>query len=369
MDIALPALVATTPPQPGPGQDPSALATDAAFAALLASLVAAATAPIQVAEAGLPAGGGPATDTTTGFADAVALTSGTEVDGIHTAATAQQPVVAHPDSRTAALAAVSGHPGTAEATVAAAVHPVPQDPAETPTAGTATAAAADADADAGAPREAARPAAERVVPQPVAPPDSARLLARAVPATATVTAAVQADADTDRPHQTTPAAAVGVEAAPEARPVDASKAPAPAVPVRPTEQIVRVLAPLRAAPDGTYELGLELRPEGLGRVQLDVVIERGVVHVAMRADNEAAGQLLNRSLGELRQGLADAGLEAGRLGVQTDAREGGRHAAPERSGAQRERRHGDPHEPAGDDRPPTTPAYADARLGGVDLFL
>jgi flagellar hook-length control protein FliK len=361
MDIALPALAVVPLPPASPATEATELATDAAFAALLASLVAA-TAPLVPLQETAPAlPGTPTATAALSGGDAGALLAQSQVQAeVPTGAPADAPaitapVVADAGARPASLVAVDPRPLIAPGTTADDVG----------TGDVADAALADGG------RDRTRPAAERVVANPVAPPESARLLASAVPASATVSAAAMQADDVDADVAAPPAtAAAAVEVAAEVRPAEATKAPAPATPVRPAEQIVRIVAPLRAAPDGTYELGLELRPEGLGRVRLDVVVERGVVHVAMRAETDAAMQLLNRSLGELRLGLADAGLEAGRLGVQTDVRDGGRHAAPDRSDTPADRRHGGPgHEPQADDRPPTAPAYADARRGGVDLFL
>jgi hypothetical protein len=114
-----------------------------------------------------------------------------------------------------------------------------------------------------------------------------------------------------------------------AHPTDAApaSAAAPAVtsdvvrPATPVDQLVSVLRPLRANRDGAYRLDLELRPPELGRVELRVELRDGVLHASLRADNDAAAQLVRDSLGELRVQLAREGVQAGRLSVD-DGRSG-----------------------------------------------
>jgi flagellar hook-length control protein FliK len=114
-----------------------------------------------------------------------------------------------------------------------------------------------------------------------------------------------------------------------APPTDAApaSAAAPAVtsdvvrPATPVDQLVSVLRPLRANRDGAYRLDLELRPPELGRVELRVELRDGVLHASLRADNDAAAQLVRDSLGELRVQLAREGVQAGRLSVD-DGRSG-----------------------------------------------
>jgi flagellar hook-length control protein FliK len=124
--------------------------------------------------------------------------------------------------------------------------------------------------------------------------------------------------------------AVGAPATPAvAPPTDTAPAPSPApaatsnagAPATPVDQLVSVLRPLRTNRDGAYRLDLELRPPELGRVELRVELRDGVLHASLRADNDAAAQLVRDSLGELRVQLAREGVQAGRLSVD-DGRSG-----------------------------------------------
>ncbi len=82
-------------------------------------------------------------------------------------------------------------------------------------------------------------------------------------------------------------------------------------------QLVERVGALRHDPDGDYELSLELEPADLGRLELRVRLEGGVVHVHVGADSSATHDLLRRSLPELRDALMESGLSAGSLGVGT----------------------------------------------------
>lgn len=126
-----------------------------------------------------------------------------------------------------------------------------------------------------------------------------------------------------------PTARVDVAAAP-ASPAPATAevaAPAPAGPTPPVaRQLVDHVAPLVEGPDGTHELTIELRPATLGRVQLEVTLEDGVLHVRVHADDPASRRLLGQSLGDLRSALADAGISTGNLDVGDPGSGGSRTA-------------------------------------------
>jgi flagellar hook-length control protein FliK len=85
-------------------------------------------------------------------------------------------------------------------------------------------------------------------------------------------------------------------------------------------QLVSVVAPLRTQPDGSYRLTVDLHPAELGRVQLEVHVEHGVVNVHLQADHASTSALLRDGLHDLRDRLQAAGVRAG--GVVVDQGDG-----------------------------------------------
>jgi flagellar hook-length control protein FliK len=94
-------------------------------------------------------------------------------------------------------------------------------------------------------------------------------------------------------------------------------APAPNLPPQPTpaQQMVAVIAPLRARADGSTKVTLALRPDELGRVDVEIHMERGTVHLVMRAEQPATAQLLRDSVNDLRGQLHDRGIATGDMSV------------------------------------------------------
>jgi flagellar hook-length control protein FliK len=93
------------------------------------------------------------------------------------------------------------------------------------------------------------------------------------------------------------------------------------------DQVVSVVEPLRQRGEGHHELTLDLRPADLGPIRVEVSIEQGTVHLSLHADQPSTGALLHQAMPELRAALEEAGLVAGRLGVGSGDREGGRPPA------------------------------------------
>jgi hypothetical protein len=81
------------------------------------------------------------------------------------------------------------------------------------------------------------------------------------------------------------------------------------------EQIVSAVVPLHGRGDGRHEVTLELRPDDLGTIRVELSVERQTVHLTLHAVEPATGRLLSAALPELRSALADAGLTAGHVGV------------------------------------------------------
>jgi flagellar hook-length control protein FliK len=91
--------------------------------------------------------------------------------------------------------------------------------------------------------------------------------------------------------------------------------PGAARPASPVEQVVKAVAPLRRLADGTHNIVLELHPAELGAVRVELSLDRGIIHLGLRADTEGTGQLLRAALPELRSQLDAAGLTSGRVSV------------------------------------------------------
>ncbi|HEY4410258.1 MAG TPA: flagellar hook-length control protein FliK [Acidimicrobiia bacterium] len=136
------------------------------------------------------------------------------------------------------------------------------------------------------------------------------------------------------------------------------------------DQIVSAVVPLHGRGDGRHDVTLELRPEELGAIRVEMSVEHQTVHLTLHAADPATGRLLAAALPELRSALAEAGLTAGHLGVGA---EGGRGAGQRRSAAGDgdrsstgpQRRPGVADPVRADPAHPLRPAAA----GRLDLFL
>ncbi|MDQ1565382.1 MAG: hypothetical protein QOF96_262, partial [Actinomycetota bacterium] len=128
---------------------------------------------------------------------------------------------------------------------------------------------------------------------------------------------------------------------------------------------VSAVVPLHGRGDGRHEVTLELRPDDLGAIRVEVSVEHQTVHLTLHAADPATGRLLSAALPDLRSALADAGLTAGHVGVGTGG-DGG-------TGAGAHRPSGGPTRPGRSDasRPDTEPVRTirPAAAGRLDLFL
>ncbi|USN98591.1 MAG: flagellar hook-length control protein FliK [Phycisphaeraceae bacterium] len=93
-------------------------------------------------------------------------------------------------------------------------------------------------------------------------------------------------------------------------------------------QIEKGLATLLKQKGGRVQI--QLRPEALGRVSVDLTIEQGVVHATLDAEHESARQLLHSELDRLRSMLEHRGLRVERLEIASH--EGEQEAQPNRDG-------------------------------------
>jgi len=138
------------------------------------------------------------------------------------------------------------------------------------------------------------------------------------PSTPPATPAVPARPAAKTPDAVGPAAPSAPAMAPartEAPAPTDGPAGAPVLPPTVADQIVSAVVPLHGRGDGRHEVTLELRPEELGAIRVEVSVEHQTVHLTLHAAEPATGRLLSAALPELRSALADAGLTAGHVGV------------------------------------------------------
>jgi flagellar hook-length control protein FliK len=155
------------------------------------------------------------------------------------------------------------------------------------------------------PNEAAVPAVD--VPNEVPRPEAAP----AAPAAAAAPAGAGAEAGVAGPQPADLRA--GAPTTPAAAP------PPPATP--PASQVAQLLTPVLSGPDGSYSLSLQLYPEELGAVQVEVLLRSGEIRLALHAPDEAAQAALRSALPDLRADLTAGGLTATSLSVD-DGRPG-----------------------------------------------
>ncbi len=173
--------------------------------------------------------------------------------------------------------------------------------------------------------------------------------------------------EVDRPGSDTPEPApVLLAADPSTRAAPSAPSPpgSPATPVvveAPAFQVAAALRNVRLDEDGRHELSFDLHPAELGAVSVDVVVDGGRVNVVLRAEQPAAVDLLRSELDQLRQLLADGGLDVGDLSL-------GHHGERNRPGER-------PSTAGGDDRRPAAtalPTLRDLRSSdgrAVDVLL
>lgn len=85
------------------------------------------------------------------------------------------------------------------------------------------------------------------------------------------------------------------------------------------DQLVEVVGPLRQAPDGTHRVSVQLRPDELGEVLVDVRVRGSEIHLSIRADLAGTAELLRDAVGELRAELESAGFSSGDLDIGSRA--------------------------------------------------
>jgi hypothetical protein len=148
-------------------------------------------------------------------------------------------------------------------------------------------------------------------------------------------------------------------------PATPAAAPAPAPPAA---QVAQLLGPVLEGPDGTYSLSLQLYPEELGAVQVEVLLRGGEIRLALHAPDEAAQAALRSALPDLRADLLAGGLSATSLSVDDGRPGSSSDRSTDRSPDRRSDGQGDapgrrshPYRDA-DPGPRQLPSHADAAL-------
>ena len=109
----------------------------------------------------------------------------------------------------------------------------------------------------------------------------------------------------------------------------------PAPPPPPAAQVAQLLGPVLEGPDGAYTLSLQLYPEELGAVQVEVLLRGGEIRLALHAGDPAAQSALRAAVPDLRADLLSGGLTATSVSV-----DGGRsESAPQERSPRRSPSH------------------------------
>jgi flagellar hook-length control protein FliK len=278
---------------------PRATATDPAMAG---------TIPAESTTAGPPVAGG-LTDTA-----AAALLTLSSPDPSAPVMTPAEHAAALSEQVKTALAPLAPKLATSAASAHEANTTVEAEPGSEPTiAGSASrkpAAAASASSRAGAALS-KTPASDTPATTPTAPADSATAQptqpqgpparSAAELGTAAVGAAPVA-APTARVPQSAPAAAAGSTGA-------------AATPEPPSSQVLSVLRPVKRFSDGSHRLSIQLRPDDLGTVTVELAVHHGRLDLHMVADSAAATDSLRSSLHELRSEFEASGQRTGSFDV------------------------------------------------------
>jgi flagellar hook-length control protein FliK len=181
-------------------------------------------------------------------------------------------------------------------------------------------------------------AAEPLSGVPAAPTPESRRSAEEMPIKTEVRSTeVRSNSKVDSVGPTAPTPPL-VSARAEVTEIADAPATTPVVPPAVHEQIVSAVVPLHGRGDGRHEVTLELRPEELGVIRVEVIVENQTVHLTLHAAEPATGRLLSAALHELRSTLTEAGLTAGQVGVGPDSGAGAGQRRPSATGDSPDRR-------------------------------
>jgi len=166
-----------------------------------------------------------------------------------------------------------------------------------------------------------------------------RILPEAVPAATQATPPDPASAQTAVTQQSPSPVQAGRQAdtAPGTAAAAASRAgpsptqmaePARLAEARPTNIVQQIRTAIEeASPAGNTILRLQLHPEALGRIQLQITRSADGLHIVLQPDGAVAARLLDQSLHDLRSALSEAGVQLGGLSIGHPHSQGGKSDA------------------------------------------
>lgn len=160
--------------------------------------------------------------------------------------------------------------------------------------------------------------------------------------------------------------------------VTGAAAPTPGPPAGTAAQLApAVLAVHRRGPDGTHRLSIEVTPEALGRIRVEVELRDGQVALTIAGGSDAARDALRAALPELRRVLEAAGVSTGALAVSPDdagtgqpgTQPGAGQSDWGRPGQERPTWNSGRHDPRADPPAPERLAVPAGRPGALSLDL
>jgi flagellar hook-length control protein FliK len=83
----------------------------------------------------------------------------------------------------------------------------------------------------------------------------------------------------------------------------------------PWQQMVEVLRPIKQFADGTHRLSIQLRPEDMGTINVELAVNKGTLSLHVVADTAATRDAINASLSQLRSEIEAGGVRTGSFGV------------------------------------------------------
>ncbi|MGD9794966.1 MAG: flagellar hook-length control protein FliK, partial [Acidimicrobiia bacterium] len=95
----------------------------------------------------------------------------------------------------------------------------------------------------------------------------------------------------------------------------ASTGAAAASQAQPWEQVLAVLRPTRRFTDGSHRLSIQMTPDDLGTVTIELSMDRGRLSMHMLTETQGAADALRSSLHELRADLEGSGQRTGSFEV------------------------------------------------------
>jgi flagellar hook-length control protein FliK len=155
-------------------------------------------------------------------------------------------------------------------------------------------------------------------------------------------------------------------------------APPPGTPAGTAHQIApAVFALHQRGTEGTHRITVEVAPESLGPVRLEVTLREGEVQVVLTGSSDAGRDALRAALPDLRRAVEEAGITAGSLEVSAERFTGQDRPGPERfAGAfqHHQQQHaggrtGPEPDPAAPAEPTVPAARGRTAPGALDLHL